>query len=623
MRNSIGVALLAAIVIGRFACASAAELQPNVTVLSDEIVYDVNADGTFSMDEVALFRVNTDQGVKGRSQVPLGYSSSLQDLEVIEAYTITKGQKRIDVTADKILLQQSPQSSGAPMFDDGKVKTVIFPGVEIGSTLSLHIRKTQKTPLFPGQFSIVEIASSGDAYVSERVTVRAPAELKLYVDAVDMRGGRIETDLPGKQVWRWSIEKVPAHTVELGSVGSTDYSPRVAVTTFPTFAAAGSAYIDRARAKAAVTPAIQKLADDITSGIADRRTQAEALYRWVSANIRYVAIFLDFGGVVPHDAQAIMEAKYGDCKDHTTILEALLAARGIQSSPVLVNASTTYWLPKVAVSPGVFNHAISYLPEFKLYVDSTAALAMFGTLPVTEQGKSALLVDDGSGKSAVVTLPLSNPEVDQVNVITKLVLDADGNVTGTSQVTNSGIFDWFARQIFSSLPPGIEPQVAGRILTLTGQSGTGTYKHLEPRDLAAPFGYSTEFHMPGFSHLPGPGAMVMPQGLSSFSNIAAAFDLFGPERRELPMPFFGRHVTEAIAISLPAGMKVATLPKSAKVISPFGIYESNYSIEGRTIAVRRSLDIRMSGPLVKPEDYPALRAMALGVVRDLRSQLVY
>jgi transglutaminase-like putative cysteine protease len=609
MRNAIRGAIVATLALGQWALAQAADFQPNITVLSDEIVYDVNADGTFTMDEIARLRINTDQGVKARSQLPLRYSASLQDLDVLEAYTTAKDGRRIDVAADKILLQQSPQSQNAPMFDDGKVKTIVFPAVEVGAVLTAHFRRTQKKPLFPGQFSAIEVASSGNEYQSERVTVRAPVGMKLSVDAIDMQGGQVASDRPGTQLWRWSIKDVAARAPELGSVGAIDHSPRVAVTSFPDFETAGRAYLARAQAKAEVTPSIQKLADEITRGVVDRRAQAEAIYRWVSANIRYVAVFLDFGGVVPHEAQAVVDARYGDCKDHVTVLEALLG--------------DTYWLPKAAASPGIFNHAITYLPEFKLYVDSTAGVATFGVLPAAERGKRALVVDAGRGEPVIVTLPITNPSDDRIRIESKLNVDADGSVTGTTEIENAGVFDWVSRQLFSSLPPGVETQLASRVLTMTGQNGTGNYKHSVIRDLAAPFGYSTQFQLPGYVQLPGPGATAIPQGLSSFSNIATAFEQFGPLQRELPMPFLSRHITEVLTVTFPEQVKIANLPKPAKITSPFGFYESSYSIEGQRVRITRNLEIRMTGPLLQPADYPALRAMGQSVMRDLRSQIVY
>src|SRR5665213_344024 len=532
IRNFISTAVMARLVVTctltllstqhSIAVAQAAAFVPSITVLRDDIAYEVNIDGTYGVEETASYQINTDLGVKQRSQLALTYSTSLQELEVLEAFTTTKDGQRLDVSRDKILVQQSPQSASAPMFDDAKVKTVIFPGVEIGAVLNFRLKRTQRKALFPGQFSMLEDAPAQYGYKSMHVTVRAPAALKLYAEAVDMPGGPVASEEAGVQIWRWGIEDVPARSPELGSVGADDYSPRVAVTTFPDFEAGAVAYGKRAKPKALVTPEIQKLADEITAGVTGRREQAEAIYRWVSTKVRYVAIFLDFGGVVPHEAAAIAEAKYGDCKDHTTLIEALLAAKRIKSSPVLVNLTLTYWLPKVAIMPGVFNHAITYIPEFNLYLDSTASVAMFGSLPTTLYGKRALMIDAGGGKPELVTLPMAGPVRDSVSVNTKLTMTADGSAEGKSAIGNQGVFDLVARQLFSSIPEGMEPQVAARVLTLTGQNGTGTYNHSDIQDLATPFSYSAEFKLPEYAQFPGPGAMAIPTGLSSVSDIAAA-----------------------------------------------------------------------------------------------------
>jgi hypothetical protein len=132
------------------------------------------------------------------------------------------------------------------------------------------------------------------------------------------------------------------------------------------------------------------LADEITAGTSDRREQAHRIYDWVSKHIRYVAVFLGNGGYEPHEAIKILENGYGDCKDHVGLLETLLKAKGIASVPVLIDSGNRYRVPEAA-TPAAFNHVLSYLPELELYVDSTAGVAPFGTLPVTEYGKPVVL----------------------------------------------------------------------------------------------------------------------------------------------------------------------------------------------------------------------------------------
>ena len=78
-------------------------------------------------------------------------------------------------------------------------------------------------------------------------------------------------------------------------------------------------------------------------------------------------------------AQAVLKNRYGDCKDHVVLLEALLAAVGIPSSAALVNSGNAYSMPAIGVvSP--LNHVITYVPGTRTTV------AVRGTDKVTIPG---------------------------------------------------------------------------------------------------------------------------------------------------------------------------------------------------------------------------------------------
>lgn len=602
---------------------STAALAADATIVDASTHYEVQADGRHTVEKRYSLRINTPQGVQQFGQVPLPYSASLQTLDVLAAWVVGKDGTRSDVPADRIMVQQSPQSAGAPMFDDGKVKTVVFPGVEPGAVLHLHTRKTQLKALFPGHFSMVEMVPAIFDVQSVVVTLRAPAALKLHIDAVAMSGGAAPADRPGTQRWRWEVKGLTALPTEIGSVSPLDHSPRLAVTTFANDEAAAESYRARALPQAALTPAVQALADEITKGVSDRRAQADAIYRWVAGNIRYVAIFLDVGGLVPHAADDIAKARYGDCKDHTTLLGALLAARGIKSSPVLVNSDLRFWKPAVAVTPGVFNHVILQVPEFGVYLDSTAGLATFGTLSITLRGKPAVVVDGGDGRARLVTLPLSAPATERVRVVSKMTLGADGSIAGHADVEGAGLFDQLSRQILSGIPAGAEAQVAGRVLAMTGQNGSGSFTRGEPRDLTQPHRYTTDFVLPGYVQLPGPGAFVVPAGFSSFTHIAATFELLGLPQRTLPMPMLGKRVEETVTLHWPAGFTPTVLPRATQLKWAHGSYASTVTAEGSAVTISRVLDLSLPGPLLAPADYAEFRAFGQAVMRDLRAQIVY
>ena len=82
---------------------------------------------------------------------------------------------------------------------------------------------------------------------------------------------------------------------------------------------------------AQVTPDLVQLAQSLTAGLTDERSKVNALYQWVSQNIRYVSVAIGNGGWVPHPAAQGLEHRYGDCKDHAVLMQALLLAVGIQA----------------------------------------------------------------------------------------------------------------------------------------------------------------------------------------------------------------------------------------------------------------------------------------------------
>ncbi|MBL0124137.1 MAG: transglutaminase domain-containing protein [Betaproteobacteria bacterium] len=96
------------------------------------------------------------------------------------------------------------------------------------------------------------------------------------------------------------------------------------MSTFANWGALGSAYESRAAAKATATPSIRKLAEELTKGATDQRDEVRKIYEWAIRNVRYVALHLGTGPLVPRAAETIIDTKYGDCKDYTTLMQACL-----------------------------------------------------------------------------------------------------------------------------------------------------------------------------------------------------------------------------------------------------------------------------------------------------------
>jgi len=457
---------------------------------------------------------------------------------------------------------------------------------------------------------------------SGSVTVRAPEKMKLYINSRDVQGGEVKSSVAGQREWHWTYGNAKAILPEPGSLIAETFSPYVAVSTLQTYPDLARAYMIGAEPAAKVTPAVQKLADEITAGITDKRAQADALYRWVSSQLRYVAISMGAGGYVPHNADDVLAARYGDCKDKTTLLTALMHAKGIRAMPVLIHTANTFDLPDT-VLPGAFNHVITYLPDWDLFVDSTSGFAPFGVLPPGVRAKQALLGGDKALKPVVRVTPAANASKDRLIQRTAATLTADGSVSGTNRIEAQGAVEAVLRGSLGAITEATRPAVAQRLLSASGQTGEATLNVSDARDLNVPFSFVFEFRTPQRVNVPGPGAlptsfgMPSPSGAQSFSASVLQLD----RKLDFPCPTDGTE--EQMELTLPAQVKITSLPKAASIESPYGRFVATYTVKDQQLVVNRRLDLTPPRAVCTAADTAELGKFATAISQAMRAQILY
>lgn len=108
---------------------------------------------------------------------------------------------------------------------------------------------------------------------------------------------------------------------------------------------------------------------------------AEAI-RFVQGEVRYLNV--DFGhgsGLLPNGAGTVLRRRFGDCKDKTVLLTALLRALGCEAWPLLVNPGWSTAMMTLHPSLGVFSHVIvTFLVDGKRYFVDPTFLGQRGDL---------------------------------------------------------------------------------------------------------------------------------------------------------------------------------------------------------------------------------------------------
>lgn len=600
-----------------------AELQAsnNFSFVRYRADYAVRADAGNVQTEEYEILLKTKAAVEQFSQVRLSYSEKMETLEVLAAYTLTADGQRRDVPADRIYTQESYSSASAAMYADRKVQVVVFPNLAPGTRVVYTTRRTQNQPYFPGYFGLWETFSVFTQYDDAQVTLSAPASLPMFVQQRGVQGSEAPTIRDGVARWVWHYRRDTPMQVQNWSAAPWEFSPTIMASTYRDWAQVARAYQLKGGQAAEVTPAIQALADQLTAGIADRREQAAALYRWVAQNIRYVAVYLGNGGLEPNPAQSILDNHYGDCKDHVVILEALLAARGIHSSAVLIGAGGGPSLPEIPLL-GRFNHAITYIPEFDLFLDSTSPYARFGQLPEGDLGAPVLL----TRTATLARTPENDARRNGNGLEVGFRFDAQGNLAGQTVQQPSAVTEIGMRSSFARLNAQNRARVEESIMASSGFDGTGALTLLgDPQDLARPFNYSYDFHASDYVDFSVVGGMPLPDapGAESVRDIYATTS--APDNQA---PFYCTDNVreETYRLEFPAGVPIVAIPRSQRFANPAGEYTLDWSREGQVIVARHRLHQRaLRGPqaLCQPGDYAAFRALYQQVRRGFRGQVVY
>jgi transglutaminase-like putative cysteine protease len=580
--------------------------------------YDVNANGTHTVTYDIIVEVLTEEGVKSANQVTFSYSESLENPTILSAYTLKKDGRRIDVPPSNIQ-ERSAVTGGGPMFSDIKTKVIIFPDLTVGDKASYSYKINQKTALFPGQFSMTETFTQFMAYDDVRISVTVPGNsLSLQCFARGVQGGRVE-DKDGRIRWVWTYNNHNIATPEIGSVSEIDYGPLIVVSSFKNYGEVAEAYEERAKPKASVSDKIRRLADELTQGIAGEREQAKILYTWVSQNIHYAGNCIGTGSVVPHDADMVLDNRLGDCKDHTALLQALLAAKGIVSTPVLINSGSSYKLPDVP-SVDVLNHVINYIPSLDLYADSTAEYIPFGLLPSRESGKLAVHTANFAGLRQT---PPTDYKTNTLHLQMVLHVHEDGSADGETNNDETGFSASAVRALMSYIEPNMEDLVVRSILARSGFTGMGTLIKGHPRDVSEHYTYGIKYHLENVMNVPGPGAISVVDVFSSSLSIRSAVGELNTPKRTLSYPCVGGISTEEYTLELPSTIKIIAMPKDIHLAGSSITYDSTYIRKNNVVTVTRKLEDRTPGNLCTPEDDARFRSIAGSIIKDLKSQIIY
>lgn len=582
-------------------------------IVKDHAEIEVATDGTDISSRELVMRALDERGIAMLHEQRIAVAGAYEDVQVVSAYTLKASGQKIAVPPTGYLRGYGQTSQ--PGFQDNGIVSIFFPNLEVGDSIVLFTVHRQIKPWFDDRFDTRINFSRRIPAHDVSISVTAPQAMALKFDDTGLTPGPSQS--MGSKIRRvWTFSNDTVEPPETDAVGESDYAPRLIVTSFADYADVARAYRDRSKSAADVTPEITALADQLTAGVTDRKEQTKRLYDWVSSHIAYVGIVLGAGGFTPHPAKSVLSNLYGDCKDHVVLLEALLRAKGIDSAPVLIRIGEATFEQSAAATPHAFDHVITYVPEFDLYLDSTAQFAPFGTLPYADAGKPVLNVSTG----LLECTPVTPADASTVKTAGEIRIDKDGTAEADVTVTATGAVGIELRQAVRSIEPGGEQKF---ISERVGPGAQGTLDRGDPAALREPYQLKAHYRLPNAIVLPGPGAL--PPSLAfrviSLSQLVAS-DL--PPIRRHAYICSSLTASQHIRYVFPSGFRFLSIPDPSDWnVDGVRLGLAFERIDPHTLLFKA--DLRISNPeaICTPAQYAKARPVLVKILNALKEQVLY
>lgn len=418
------------------AAKDAAERKPSLIRLLNEQRFYFATDGTVRTTSWEIFRVKDKEGASSASRVDAMWEPWHKDRPTIEARVINPDGSVI-TNDGKDAIEQPAGNSDPSVMTDSRQLTLLLHGVELNSIVEIKISNVERmeagawfnrasmTDFFPAKVHRLVIEHDKDV----KLTLRCVGpELTPQTSDNPVGAAAVKDAQPYRQiVYHVDLPQPPMDQMETGCGPDRSSLSTIEFGTPRAWTELGKHYAQ------SVEKAIgdgNKFSISLVKSVAaqSKAWTAREKVVWCDQQIRkalrYTSLAFGEQRIYPVSPDTVFARRFGDCKDHATLLVAMLREMGVTSHVALVSTTGALDVPQDAGAFGLFNHAITYVPEIDQWVDLTAEDFPVGMLPLRTQGRRALICDPEAGR--IIRTPMISAAQNQSNEVRSYDLNFSG-----------------------------------------------------------------------------------------------------------------------------------------------------------------------------------------------------
>jgi hypothetical protein len=599
-------------------------------VLYEEYVETVDAGGRAVERHRKALRILKPQGRKEGCTASYDVD---EKINYLRAWTIAADEKQY--MAQDTDFAEVGNTAVPIMLSTAKTRVGIPPAVDVGATMVCESEELLQSYLHE---TIWEIQQSVPV-------VYQALEVDLLPGRAYSQSGHSFKTFPPVEVaanhWRWEVKDTPALDLrdipsrpEWGALAarmSVQWGDAAVAGTDNEWKAIGEWVTTLEADRPTPSPEITTFTQTLIAGAPDFYTKLSRITDSIQKNIRYFIVERGIGGLQANHAADIFRNRYGDCKDKTTLLIAMLRVAGINAYYVPVDDRrgivdpgdpslygnhmiTAIELPPDVNDPRLIAIVKAHDGKRYLIFDPTNERTPAGNLPSYLQGSYGTLA--AGAASQVIELPILPPEANGTVRKGEFALAADGTLTGMVETTHSGPEGADLRMILKysdekerreSLETAVSHDVPGVVLN--------SFQFTQPSELDKPLEVQYKLTAAQYAHQAGTLLLVRPRVVGS--HVLA----FNDKPRTVPIDLSatGRW-HDSFDITLPPGYVVDETPDPVNLDLDFASYHSNITAKGDDLHYEREYVVRqVELPAERAADF---RKLESAILRDEKGTAV-
>lgn len=259
------------------------------------------------------------------------------------------------------------------VYDGRMTAHMVIPDVREGDVVETLYSVIGANPALKGRFAWWFILQWSDPVVETRCTIRAAAGRPLTIRNRGAAPPPADTTTDGVRTLDWRVVDLASYVPERGSPPSWVGYAAVHVADEMTWAGTAEVFRQAYELPAEIPAGLRQEVEAILARSPDPAVRLVEGLRLVQGLLRYHSVSVGEGGYRPRPLEQIWATRYGDCKDGSVLLTAVLRQMGIEAVCALVNTAYGDDLDQTPPNPLSFNHCIvrARVGGRTLWLDST------------------------------------------------------------------------------------------------------------------------------------------------------------------------------------------------------------------------------------------------------------